>query len=36
MVLEPSGQVKWPVKLEGINAFSVENETYAGLLKAAN
>jgi hypothetical protein len=36
MVLEPSGQVKWPVKLEGINAFSVENETYAGLFKAAN
>jgi hypothetical protein len=35
-VLEPSKQVNWPIKLEGLNVFSVENETYAALFAAAN
>jgi len=35
-VIEPSSQVKWPVKLADTNVFSFENETYAMLFSTAN
>lgn len=35
-IIEPSQKVSWPIKLEGLNAFSVENQTYATLFAAAN
>jgi hypothetical protein len=35
-IAEPSGQVKWPVKLADMNVFSFENGTYATLFSNAN
>jgi len=36
LIIRPHGQIVWPVKLEGPNNFSFENETYANLFEAAN
>jgi len=35
-IIEPSKQVNWPLKIVGLNVFSIENNAYAFLFKAAN
>ena len=36
LMIRPSGEVDWPVKLQSSNVFSFENENYAALFERAN